>query len=119
MRYLYLAETPVIEIQEAKGDGNKDLWISLGNMEFQYARGTNTFYQYMDWPSNKEIKERQEELKAITDEDKKEEAAKAFMQWMKETSKKVVYNITTPNGNLSNAVDAIIGDNEVTLEYLD
>lgn len=47
MRYLYLAETPVIEIQEAKGDGNKDLWISLGNMEFQYVRGTNTFYQYM------------------------------------------------------------------------
>lgn len=48
MRYLYLAETPVIEIQEAKVDGNKDLWISLGNIEFQYVRGTNTFYQYMD-----------------------------------------------------------------------
>jgi len=37
MRYLYLEETPIIEIQEAKGD-NKDLWVSLGNMEFQYVR---------------------------------------------------------------------------------
>ncbi len=117
-RLLYLEETPIVEIQENKT--NDDLFISLGNLELFYNREAKKLYQYQEWPSNKEIIEKQEAIKAIENEEEKEEKFQEFLKRTKDNSKKVVYNVLLKDKTtLVDFIEWLLKDNQVSKEYLD
>lgn len=115
MRYLYLNEIPTFEIWETKTD---DLYIDLGSVQMYYNPELSKFYQYQDWPTPKEIKAMQDELKDIKEDDK-QKAIDDMMETIRSKSKKVVYQVIVGTRNLSDIIKDIVWGNKVTKEYLD
>lgn len=116
-RLLILDEAKVIEIQEPLPDGDYEISIDE-KRQMCYSPKDNAFYQYQEWPSNKEIQTRTKELTEMED---KEEAEKQFQEakadW-KERSKKVKYKILLDGKDFAETVKQMLEDHPTHKEYL-
>jgi len=116
-RLLILDEAKVIEIQEPLPDGDYEISIDE-KRKMCYSPKDNAFYQYQEWPSNKEIQAKSKELNEMED---KEEAEKQFQEakadW-KARSKKVKYKILLDGEDFAEQVKWMLEEYPTHKEYL-
>lgn len=126
MRVLYLEDLSIMEIQEPKDESNDLLVAFWSSMEFFYNRDKKVFYQFQEWPSNKEIQEKTKELNAMEDKEESQRLFEEAKADRKARSKKVVYKLLTKPCslkqkfcNVSQIIEDIIDWENLTKEYID
>ena len=117
MRLLIVKDPEVLELQEKNEDGYY-LVAFWNTRELFFDADKNCFFQYQDWPSNKEVQSKTAELNAMTD---KEEAKKLFEEAKadrKSRSKKVAYKVLVNNKNYADTISKYIEEG-ISKEFLD